>query len=106
MFNIKIHDDAFLELSELPDELSGKMFHLIKKLEKIGQLKMPDSRALGNGLFELRAIERNNIARSIYAYQKNNTVYLLHSFVKKTQKTPAVAIKIARDRLKEIIQND
>ncbi|MWN05654.1 type II toxin-antitoxin system RelE/ParE family toxin [Gilliamella sp. Pas-s95] len=102
MFNIKIHDNAFKELSELPDELRGKMFQLIKKLETNGQLKMPSSKSLGAGLFELRAIERNNIARCLYVYQQNNTIYILYSFVKKTQKTPANALKIAQERIKEM----
>lgn len=106
MFYIKIHDDAFKELSELPDKLRGKMFYLIQKLEINEQLKMPHSKSIGNGLFELRAIERNNISRCIYVYQKNNVIYLLHAFVKKTQKTPAEAIKTARTRLREILQND
>lgn len=67
---------------------------------------MPHSKPINDGLFELRAIERNNIARTIYAYQKGSTIFLLHAFVKKTQKIPSVALKIARIRLKEMLIND
>lgn len=105
MFKIIIHDDVKKELLELSNELKGKMANLIDKLETRGQLKMPDSRSLGDGLFELRAIERNNIARTIYAYQKDSTIYLLHACVKKTQKTQSSALKTARTRLKEMIAN-
>ncbi|WP_081301154.1 type II toxin-antitoxin system RelE/ParE family toxin [Gilliamella sp. wkB178] len=59
----------------------------------------PFSKSLGQGLFELRVIERNNIARTIYVYQKEQTIFLLHAFVKKTNKTPASALKIASERL-------
>ncbi|WP_237745925.1 MULTISPECIES: type II toxin-antitoxin system RelE/ParE family toxin [unclassified Gilliamella] len=31
---------------------------------------MLHSKSLGGGLFELRALESNNIARTIYIYQK------------------------------------
>jgi phage-related protein len=29
-----------------------------------------------------------NIARTIYVYRKEKTIFILHVFVKKTQKTP------------------
>jgi len=32
--------------------------------------------------------DQNNIARSIYCVEKDNTLIILHSFLKKTQKTP------------------
>ncbi|MFO5701954.1 type II toxin-antitoxin system RelE/ParE family toxin, partial [Klebsiella pneumoniae] len=53
------------------------------------------------GLFELRVGDKN-IARTLYAYAVGHEIYLLHAFVKKTQKTPAGAIEIARKRLKEM----
>lgn len=106
MFKIIIHHQAKEELLNLSDELKGKMANLIDKLENYGQLRMPDSRPLGNGLFELRCIERTNIARTIYAYQKGNLIFLLHSFVKKTQQTPSAAFKAAHKRLKEMLEND
>ncbi|WP_410954239.1 type II toxin-antitoxin system RelE/ParE family toxin [Pseudomonas aeruginosa] len=42
------------------------------------------------------------MARTLYAYAVGHEIYLLHAFVKKTQKTPAGAIEIARKRLKEM----
>ncbi|MFU2220646.1 type II toxin-antitoxin system RelE/ParE family toxin, partial [Proteus mirabilis] len=50
---------------------------------------------------ELRVGDKN-IARTLYAYATGNEIYLLHAFVKKTQKTPVQAIEIARTRLKEM----
>lgn len=106
MFTIRTHDDAKEEILSLPAELRGKTIDLIEKLQTAGQLKMPFSKALGSGLFELRVIDRNNIARTIYVYQHSKTIFLLHAFVKKTNKTPSNALKTARMRLKEIIEND
>lgn len=106
MFTIRTHDDAKEEILNLPAVLRGKTIDLIEKLQTVGQLRMPFSKSLGGGLFELRVIERNNIARTIYVYQHSKTIYLLHAFVKKTQKTPADALKTARIRLKEMIEND
>lgn len=106
MFTIVLHDDLEAEIMGLPAELQGKTIDLIEKLQTIGQLRMPHSKSLGGGLFEIRAIERNNIARTLYAYQHSKTIFLLHAFVKKTNKTPANALKIARTRLQEMIEND
>jgi phage-related protein len=109
MFTIKTHDDAKSEILDLPAELRGRTIKLIEKLEQFGQMQMPHSKSLGGGLFELRALERNNIARTIYVYQKEQTIFILHAFVKKTQKTqktPVGAMQIARIRLKEMIENE
>ncbi len=101
MFNVITHPAALEELQELPDELRGRMTRLIERLESEGKLKMPHSRVIGAGLFELRVGDKN-IARTLYAYAVGYEIYLLHAFVKKTQKTPAGAIEIARKRLKEM----
>lgn len=100
MYKVLAHEIAAQELAELPDRLRGQMFRLIERLEAEGQLKMPHSRVIGGGLFELR-VGGANIARSLYCYAKGNQIYLLHAFVKKTEKTPASAIKLARQRLED-----
>ena len=106
MFTIKTHYAAEDEILEFSDELRGRTIKLIELLQQFGQLQMPKSRALGGGLFELRASERNNIARTIYVYQRSQTIFILHAFVKKTEKTPINAIKIARNRLREMLENE
>lgn len=106
MFTIKMHDAAKVEILELPSELKGQTIKLIEKLRNVGQLKMPESRALKNGLFELRSSDRNNIARTIYVYQKSRTIFILHAFIKKTEKTPAKSLTIARNRLKEMLEDE
>lgn len=59
-------------------------------------------RSLGRGLFEVRSnISDGRIARVIFAPVDGRMV-LLHSFMKKTQKTPGRDIDLAVKRLKEI----
>ncbi|EHT97709.1 Gp49 [Pantoea stewartii subsp. stewartii DC283] len=94
------HELARQELKSLPDQLRGRMFRLIERMETEGQLKMPHSKVIGGGLFELR-VGGTDIARTLYCYSDGHTIYLLHAFVKKTEKTPASAIKLARQRLED-----
>jgi phage-related protein len=65
-------------------------------------LRMPHSRALGGGLFELRPRGREGIGRALYCYLVGERVVVLHAFVKKTQATPDRDLKLARRRMKEV----
>ncbi|MBA5234775.1 type II toxin-antitoxin system RelE/ParE family toxin [Pectobacterium aroidearum] len=105
MFTIQTHDAAADELVALPDAMRGRMFRLIERLAtEGGNLRMPHSRSIGGGLFELR-IGDANIARALYVFSKGQQIFILHAFVKKTQKTPAAAIDTARRRLQEMIDD-
>ena len=64
---------------------------------------MPLSKSLGNGLFEIRTnISNGRNSRIIFAVVGNEMV-LLHSFIKKAQKTPKSDLDLALKRLKEVI---
>jgi phage-related protein len=63
---------------------------------------MPHSRAIGGGLFELRARGRGGIGRAFYCFVVGQRVVILHAFVKKTQETPKHELRIARRRMKEV----
>lgn len=45
---------------------------------------------------------KDGIARSIYITASGQRVVVLHSFMKKTQKTPKSALDVARVRAKEV----
>lgn len=65
---------------------------------------MPLCRSLGGGLWEVRSnLTQSRIARVIFCIAEGHMV-LLHSFVKKTQKTPQTETDTARRRQKEIEQ--
>jgi phage-related protein len=63
---------------------------------------MPVCRPLGSGLWEVRSsLSGNRIARVIFCMWQGEMI-LLHSFVKKTQKTPPQDMALADKRRKEI----
>jgi len=81
-------------------------FHALLRLMEFGpNLRMPHSRAIGGGLFELRPRGREGIGRAFYYFVVGQRVVILHAFVKKTQETPEQELRIARKRMKEV-QND
>lgn len=63
---------------------------------------LPYSRALGKGLFELRIIGMTHI-RFIYTFY-NNKVWILHGFIKKTERISKGDIEYARKQLKLLLQ--
>jgi phage-related protein len=62
---------------------------------------MPLCRAMGDGLWEVRSdLPSNRIARILFSAQQGR-ILVLHGFIKKTQKTPAEDIALARKRDRE-----
>lgn len=57
---------------------------------------------MGDGLFELRLKAAEGIARVFYCTMVEYRIVVLHHFIKKTDKTPAKELSIARARKKEI----
>ena len=62
----------------------------------------PHTKPFGNGLFELRLKGAEGIARVFFCTVVGRRIVMLHSFVKKTNKTPLRELEIAESRLKEI----
>ena len=63
---------------------------------------MPVCRSLGNGLYEIRSdLASHRIARVIFCVEQQQMV-LLHSFIKKTPKTPKPDLDLALKRRKEV----
>ena len=65
-------------------------------------LRMPHSRAMGGGLFELRPQGREGIGRVFYCFVIGQRIVILHAFLKKTAETPERELKISRKRMKEV----
>ena len=55
------------------------------------------------GVFELRAADRDSWYRVLY-HVRDGAVYVLHCFIKKTNKTPQRDIEIGRKRLSDLKQ--
>lgn len=82
-----------------------KFDRFIGKLEYDARLlREPDTKPLGDGLFEIRTMG-TDIARGIWVYHKGNTIIMLRVFIKKSQKTPAKEIDLAKKRLAELVSH-
>lgn len=73
-------------------------------LEHGPDLGLPRTRAMGGGLFEIRAKGREGIGRAFYCTVVGQRIVILHAFIKKTEQTPQRELDIARARLKEVKQ--
>lgn len=91
------------EILSLPDSLAARYVTLTRRITALGpNLGSPHTEALGGGLFELRLKGQEGIARVFFCARIGRRVMMLHSFVKKSQKTPSREIEVARTRMKEI----
>jgi phage-related protein len=70
-----------------------------------GNLGMPHTKSIGNGLFEIRLKGQEGIARIFYCTVVNKNIVMLHGFIKKTDKIPSKELDIAVKRKKEV-RND
>ncbi len=73
--------------------------HLVELGWPVG---MPVCRPLGDGLFEVRSQLDNRIARVIFCVADGD-MWLLHGFIKTTQKIPVQDMRIARQRKSELL---
>jgi phage-related protein len=65
-------------------------------------LGLPHTDAFGGGLFELRIKGVEGIARVFFCTMVKQEIVMLHSFIKKTQKTPEKELRVAKLRMKEL----
>jgi phage-related protein len=87
----------------LPDSMLARFVRLTETMINHGaNLGMPHTRAMGNGLFELRLKGKEGIARIFYCTVIRHEILMLHLFVKKTEKTPKHELELAKKRLKEV----
>lgn len=91
------------EIAALPAGFLARYLRYADRMEVHGpDLGMPHTRAMGDGLFELRLKAAEGIARVFYCTLVGRKVVVLHQFVKKTDKTPPKELAIARLRMKEV----
>jgi phage-related protein len=91
------------EILDLPAHILARFLRYADRMELYGpDLGMPHTRAIGDGLFELRLKAVEGIARVFYCTMMGKRIVMLHQFIKKTDKTPFKELAIARRRLKEI----
>ncbi len=97
------NDRVQREIEEWPVGVYADFLRLTELLEEGGlDLRMPHSRTMKDGLFELRCKGPEGIGRAFYCTQVGRELVILHSIIKKTQATPAKDLELARKRLKEV----
>lgn len=85
-----------------PDGIRASYLHIIEAMREHGpHLGLPHTRAMGGGLFEIRAKGREGIGRAFYCTVIGQRIVILHAFTKKAEQTPQRELDIARARLKE-----
>lgn len=90
------------EILALSAGFVARFLHYTERMETYGpDLGMPHTRAMGEGLFELRIKAAEGIARVFYCTVVSRRIVMLHHFVKKSDKTPRRELATARRRMKE-----
>jgi phage-related protein len=91
------------EILALPAGLLARYLRYSDRMEIYGpDLGMPHTRAMGEGLFELRLKAGEGIARVLYCTMIGKRIMILHQFIKKSDKTPPKELALARRRMKEV----
>lgn len=94
-------------LSSLDGKMRAKLLVGVALLEKNGpQLREPYSKHLGDGIFEIRAKQGNNITRALYFFFVGKQIILTNGFTKKTQKTPLAEIAAAKKYRAEFLERN
>ncbi len=91
------------EIERWPADLLASYARLIELLAEYGpEIGMPYSKAMGQGLFELRPKSSTTTGRAFFTYLVGQRIVILHAFIKKTPRTPIRALELARKRQKAV----
>lgn len=103
-WTITYYSDAVqAELLAMPPGFLARFLRYTDRMEMFGpDLGMPHTRAMGDGLFELRLKAAEGIARVFYCTTIGRKIVILHQFIKQTSKTPKRELSIAKRRMREI----
>ena len=80
------------------------------QLQRVQRGDMPTDfkpmKSVGAGVYEIRVDDENgnNVGRCFYVAKFGDTLWVLHSFVKKARKTPKSDIEIGIKRYKELLR--
>ena len=100
-----LNETVVAEIDALSADMRARFAHIVELMIAVGPQKMrePHVKPLGDKLWEIRMSGKDGIARAIYMLASRRRIVILHAFVKKTQKTPPGAIRLARKRAKELM---
>jgi phage-related protein len=103
-YTISYHSEVLQEqILALPDTLAARYIVLTRRMIALGpNLGEPHTKAFGDGLFELRLKGAEGIARVFFCTLVGKRIVMLHSFVKKSDRTPLRERELALTRMKEV----
>ncbi len=102
-----VNDAAQEETRELPLAIRKAIGF---QLQRVQRGEMPEDfkpmKSVGAGVYEIRAGDEhgNNVGRCFYVAKFGDTVWVLHSFIKKAPKTPKTDLEIGIKRYKELLK--
>lgn len=96
-----INDEVKRFIRSLQRPTEAKLSRLIVLLSKYGQdLGMPRIKYVTQGMYELRIRGQQEVR--VFCIFHKKQAYLLHGFIKKTQKTPKKELEIAMRKKQEL----
>ena len=100
-FTVEYYNDNVLRtIEEWPSGILADYLRLVELLMEFGpDLRLPHSRALGGGLFELRARGREGAGRAFFCFIVDRRVVILHAIRKQTRSLPKKELEIAQSRM-------
>jgi phage-related protein len=105
---VVFHPKARDAIRSFPREIRDRLGKALFALQLGEQLGMPLSRPMpivATGVAELRVRGDDGQFRAFYFAASEEGIFVVHAFAKKTQQTPPADIKLARKRLKEMLDD-
>jgi len=96
-----VKNNTYNFLKSFDDNFVAKIFGLLEILNELGVYLGPSKlKKVNKDIYELRVVGKISIR--IFIYFSNSHIYILHAFVKKSQKIPKKELEIAINRLKSL----
>lgn len=92
------------EMEEQPADIRARFDRMREIIAEHGPAMLPPKyvKHIADKLWELRMKGRDGIARAFYVTASGQRLVIVRVFTKKTQKTPAREIRLARQRAEEV----
>lgn len=87
-----------------PRGIQASFARIAQRMVEFGpNLGLPYTRAMGGGLFEIRARGPEGIGRAFFCALAGQRLVILHGLIKKSDKTPVRELDTARKRQREVL---
>lgn len=104
MKDVKFVGSALDDLRAFPKSPRQDMGRQINRIQQGNEpLDWKPIKSVGPGVREIRIRDEGNNYRCMYVTNLGQSVYVLHVFMKKSQKTLSKDIEIAKSRFKEVL---